>query len=190
MKAIKLCIDSSVGRALKTISVACYSEKMLYDMKFIVCKTRGRRFESDSMLKKFRSVVKLVNTAEKKKFYQLLPQKSVVDMKYFEGVRLIWRFESFCSGNIFVSMVELVDAFGSNPKFYRFESYWRYKNYSLFKGAVNFQGFNLGNVYASLPAPLVQWIRIRDYGSCDEGSNPSWGTQNEITKTRQKIREN
>lgn len=25
-------------------------------------------------------------------------------------------------------------------------------------------------------ALVVQWIRIRDYGSCDEGSNPSWGT--------------
>lgn len=79
------------------------------------------------MLKTIRSVVKLVNTAEKKRFYQLLPQKSVVDMKYFEWGPLHWRFESFCSDNIFVSMVELVDAFGSNPKFYRFESYWRYK---------------------------------------------------------------
>lgn len=161
---------------------------MLYDMKFIVFKTRGRRFESGSMLKRFRSVVKLVNTAEKKKFYQLLPQKSVVDMKYFEGGPLNWRFEPFCSGNIFVSMVELVYAFGSNPKFYRFESYWRYK--LVFKGVVNFQGTNLGNVCTFLSAPLVQWIRIRDYGSCDEGSNPSWGTQNEITKTRLKIREN
>ena len=26
------------------------------------------------------------------------------------------------------------------------------------------------------PALVVQWIRIRDYGSCDEGSNPSRGT--------------
>lgn len=48
-------------------------------------------------------------------------------MKYFEWSPLHWRFESFCSDNKFVSMVELVDAFGSNPKFYRFESYWRYK---------------------------------------------------------------
>ena len=73
----------------------------------------------------FRSVVKLVNTAEKKKFYQLLPQKSVVDMKYIEGVRFTG---------------------GSNP---------------------------------SAPAicPDSSTDRIREYGSCDEGSSPSLGTK-------------
>lgn len=53
----------------------------------------------------------------------MLPQKSVVDTKYFDRGPLYWRFESFCSDKKFVSMVELVYAFGSNPKFCRFESY-------------------------------------------------------------------
>lgn len=80
-----------------------------------------------------------------------------------------------------VILLKITTCVGSNPT---------RGSKTSFKGVVNFQGSNLGNVRTSLPALVVQRIRIRDYGSCDEGSNPSWGTQNEITKTRLKIREN
>ena len=29
--------------------------------------------------------------------------------------------------------------------------------------------------------PIVQWIRIPDFGSGDEGSNPSWATENQTS---------
>ena len=80
-----------------------------------------------------------------------------------------------------VILLKITTCVGSNPT---------RGSRTSFKGVVNFQGSNLGNVRTSLPALVVQRIRIRDYGSCDEGSIPSRGTQNEITKTRLKIREN
>lgn len=69
----------------------------------------------------------MVNTAEKEKILSIVTSKECCRYEMLRGGPLHWRFESFCSDNKFVSMVELVDAFGSNPKFYRFESYWRYK---------------------------------------------------------------
>ena len=79
---------------------------MLYDMKFIVFKTRGRRFESGSMLKN-RHVVELVDTAVIYVFNRLLLRKNVVDLKFIVNKRgpQNWRFESFCADNIFISMM-------------------------------------------------------------------------------------
>ena len=80
---------------------------MLYDMKFIVFKTRGRRFKSGSMLKKNRHVVELVDTAVIYVFNRLLLRKNVVDLKFIVNKRgpQNWRFESFCADNIFISMM-------------------------------------------------------------------------------------
>lgn len=67
----------------------------------------------------------MVDTAVIYVFNRLLLRKNVVDLKFIVNKRepQNWRFESFCADNKFVSMVELVYAFGSNPKFCRFESY-------------------------------------------------------------------
>ena len=80
---------------------------MLIDMKFIVFKTRGRRFESGSMLKKSACGGIGRHSGNLRFFNRLLLRKNVVDLKFIVNKRgpQNWRFESFCADNIFISMM-------------------------------------------------------------------------------------
>ena len=81
---------------------------MLIDMKFIVFKTRGRRFESGSMLKKNSACGGIGRHSGNLRFFnRLLLRKNVVDLKFIVNKRgpQNWRFESFCADNICISMM-------------------------------------------------------------------------------------
>lgn len=107
LQATKLCIDSSVGRALKQflslvtlkrcwlIWSSSYSKREVVGSSPALCSKQNRH------------VVELVDTAVIYVFNRLLLRKNVVDLKFIVNIRgpQNWRFESFCADNIFISMM-------------------------------------------------------------------------------------